>query len=120
VHFPLIGIDPGDPYGKVITNIFTELGLTYDMKIRARFGTTVCSLVKAGLGIAVIDQFTVAYGYVPGVKVLRIEEPTSFDTWVASKAGAPLSAFATNFIRLLREELEAAIDDQQMAKAKVG
>lgn len=119
VRFPLIGIDPSDPYGKVITSIFVDLGLTYDMTIRARFGTTVCSLVKAGLGIAVIDQFTVANGYVPGVKVLRIEEPTSFDTWVASKAGAPLSAFATNFIRLLREEMQTAIHAPHLTTANV-
>ena len=63
---PLIGIDPNDPYGRIMAEIFARKKLSYDITIRARFGTTVCALVKAGLGIAVIDQFTVAHGGYPG------------------------------------------------------
>src|SRR5687768_4886616 len=61
VKYPLIGIDPNDPYGRIMADIFESRGLSYTMPIRARFGTTVCRLVQAGLGIAVIDQFTVAH-----------------------------------------------------------
>jgi DNA-binding transcriptional LysR family regulator len=109
VRYPLIGIDPKDPYGRIMSNIFRERGLPYEITIRARFGTTVCALVKAGLGIAVIDQFTVAYGAVPGLKLLRIREPTRFDTFVASKAGTMLSSFAETFVKALRTEMKAAV-----------
>jgi DNA-binding transcriptional LysR family regulator len=109
VRHPLIGIDPNDPYGRIMSNIFRERRLPYDITIRARFGTTVCALVKAGLGIAVIDQFTVAHGAVPGIRLLRIEEPTRFDTFVASKAGTMLSSFAETFVEALRAEMEAAV-----------
>ena len=90
-----------------MSDIFRERGLPYDITIRARFGTTVCALVKAGLGIAVIDQFTVAHGAVSGVKLLRIEEPTRFDTFVVSKADTMLSSFAETFVAGLREEMGA-------------
>jgi len=106
---PLIGIDPGDPYGAIMTQIFDRQRLAYDITIRARFGTTVCALVKAGLGIAVIDQFTLAHGAVPDVKALRIEEPTTFQTYVAMRAGRPLSAFARAFVDLLRAEMDAVV-----------
>ena len=53
-----------------MADIFARNKLTYNITIRARFGTTVCALVKAGLGIAVIDQFTVAHGGYPGVELL--------------------------------------------------
>ena len=109
VRYPLIGIDPNDPYGRIMANIFRERDLGYEITIRARFGTTVCALVKAGLGIAVIDQFTVAYGAVPGIKLIRIEEPTRFDTFVASKAGTMLSSFAETFVKALRAEMRAAV-----------
>lgn len=108
VRHPLVGIDTNDPYGRILCSVFTDLGLSYNMTIRARFGATICSLVRAGLGLAVIDQFSVAYGFVPGVKVLPIEEAPSYDTWVASKVGAPLSPFATSFIGLLRKEMEVS------------
>ena len=75
-----------------MAGIFARNKLSYDITIRARFGTTVCALVKAGLGIAVIDQFTVAHGGYPGVELLRITEQTQFDTFIAVKRGAPVVA----------------------------
>jgi DNA-binding transcriptional LysR family regulator len=90
-----------------LTEIFARKKLNYDMTIRARFGTTVCALVKAGLGIAVIDQFTVAHGGFPGIKLLRIVESTQFDTYIAVKRGAPLSLYIEHFIGCLRSEMQA-------------
>jgi DNA-binding transcriptional LysR family regulator len=104
---PLIGIDPNDPYGRIMADIFARNKLSYDITIRARFGTTVCALVKAGLGIAVIDQFTVAHGGYPGVALLRIVEPTKFETYMAVKRGAPLSLHVEHFIECLRSEMRA-------------
>jgi len=106
-RYPLIGIDPNDPYGRIMAEIFTRNKLSYDITIRARFGTTVCALVKAGLGIAVIDQFTVAHGGYPGVDLLRIVEPTRFETYMAVKRGAPLSLHVEHFIECLRAEMRA-------------
>jgi len=88
----------------------------YDITIRARFGTTVCALVKAGLGIAVIDQFTVAHGGYPGIELLRIVEPTRFDTYIAVKRGAPLSLHIEHFIECLRSEMRAVGPDKRRAK----
>jgi DNA-binding transcriptional LysR family regulator len=90
-----------------MAGIFARNKLTYDITIRARFGTTVCALVKAGLGIAVIDQFTVAHGGYPGVELLRITEPTRFDTYIAVKRGASLSLHVEYFIEVLRSEMRA-------------
>lgn len=107
VRHPLIGIDPNDPYGRVMAEIFQRQNLTYNMIIRARFGTTVCALVKAGLGIAVIDQFTVAHGSMPGIKLLEIEEPTEFQTYIAVRNDQAPSAYAQSFVRILRDEMMA-------------
>ena len=104
-RYPLIGIDPSDPYGRIMAEIFVRQRLAYDIRIKARFGATVCALVKAGLGIAVIDQFTVAHDAFPGVKVLRIAETTRFETYVATKRDAPLSLHAEFFIQCLRGEM---------------
>src|SRR6202000_605198 len=90
-----------------IADLFGAHKLPYDITIRARFGNTVVSLVQAGLGIAVIDQFSVAHGGVPGVRLLEIQEPTGFETFVAVKRGAPLSPYASHFIKTLRAEMES-------------
>jgi hypothetical protein len=45
--YPLIGIDPNDPYGRIMASIFTEHSLSCEMTIRAPFGSTVCAPVTA-------------------------------------------------------------------------
>ncbi len=107
VRHPLIGIDPNDPYGRIMAGIFARLGLSYQVSIKARFGTVVCALVSRGLGIAVIDQFTLAGANWPGLVVLPIIEPTDFETYVAFRRDAILSGYCEQFIGLLRGEMAA-------------
>ena len=61
-----------------------------DVTIRAQFGSTVCALVTNGLGIAVIDEFSLAGDNWPGVHALDIIEPTQFQTFAASRKDATL------------------------------
>lgn len=111
VKHTLIGVDPTDPHGRVMTEIFRREGLAYGLNIKTRFGTTVCSLVAAGLGIALIDEFTVAHGQWPSVKCLEIEADTTFHTYVARRNDTPLSVYAEAFIETLRVEMKA-VDDK--------
>ena len=108
VEHTLIGIDANDPYGRIMTEIFGREGLTYTTNIKARFGTTVGSLVAAGLGLAIIDEFTVAYGKLQGVKCLEIEAESTFHTFAAYRNDVALSVYAEAFIELLRAEMTEA------------
>ena len=105
---PLIGIDPNDPYGRVMTEIFRREGLTYRMDIKARFGSMVASLVAAGLGIAIIDEFTMTGGRAQGVKCLEIEAESGFQTYAAYRSDVALSVYAEAFIEFLRMEMTQA------------
>lgn len=106
VRHPLIGIDPNDPYGRIMARIFGDRQLGYEVTIKARFGSTVCALVSRGLGIAVIDQFTVAGGNWPGIRAIPIDEPTEFQTYIAFRKDAILSSYCEYFIGALRAEME--------------
>ncbi|HTP81841.1 MAG TPA: LysR family transcriptional regulator [Alphaproteobacteria bacterium] len=103
----LIGIEPKDPYGRIMVGLFEEAGVDYRIAIKARFGTTVCGLVRNDLGIAIIDGFTVAHGSMPGIRVIPISEPTSFQTFVAYRRDATLTTAAEFFIRSLRQRMKA-------------
>lgn len=109
VRYSLIGIDPNDPYGRVMTGIFANNNLSYDVSIKARFGSTVCALVTAGLGIAVIDEFTVAGGNWPRLRAIPIAEATEFQTYIAFRKDATLSSYCEFFIAALRREMEILI-----------
>ncbi|RVL60010.1 LysR family transcriptional regulator [Sinorhizobium meliloti] len=103
---PLIGIDPRDPYGAIMAGIFEREKLEYRTPIRARFGTTVCALVKRNLGIAVIDAFTVGGMADQGLAVIPITEDTEFQTYVAYRADAALSSYAERLVTTLRRVMD--------------
>jgi DNA-binding transcriptional LysR family regulator len=107
VKYPLIGVDPNDPYGRIMTGIFTSHALNYEVTIRARFGSTVCALVTLGLGVAVIDEFTLAGGNWPKIRALDIVEPTTFQTYVVHRRDAALSSYGERFVAALRGHMEA-------------
>jgi DNA-binding transcriptional LysR family regulator len=107
-RYPMIGIDPTDPYGQIMSRLFEREQVSFDLIIKARFGTTVCALVKAGLGVAIIDEFTIAHGSMPGIVAVPIKDETPFQTYVAVRKDRALSRYAENFIRLLRAEMVLA------------
>jgi DNA-binding transcriptional LysR family regulator len=104
-HHPLVGIEPRDPYGRIIARAFESNGLPFRISVRARFGQTVCALVQSGAGIAVIDEFSIAGGTYPGLRGIRLAEPTRFQTYVATRSDAPLSLFGNELIGLLRRAM---------------
>jgi DNA-binding transcriptional LysR family regulator len=110
VKYPLIGIDPNDPYGRIMASIFSNHHLSYEVTIRARFGTTVCALVTNGLGVAIIDEFTLAGGNWPGLCAIEISEPTEFQTYVAYRKDATLSSHSTLFVSALRRHMERLVE----------
>lgn len=100
--YPLIGIDPNDPYGRIMARLFERHGLDYDIPIRARFGTTVMSLVERNAGVAVIDTFSVADVGARRLKIIPIEEETRFQTYYATRRDSTLTSFATVLINTLK------------------
>lgn len=110
--FPLIGIDPGDPYGRIMASVFRERGHDFDLSIQARFAQTVYALVGQGLGVAIIDEFSVCGRDLPGVVRLPISEPTPFRTYAVVSADEPQSIFAEYLIDYLRSEMHEAVQNR--------
>lgn len=104
----LIGVDPSDPYGAQLVRPFLDAGLTPRHDMRGRFAQTVVSLVRHGLGVAVIDAFSVAEVYMPGLVRRPLKEHAELRAFVARKKGRLLSAFAEHTITQFGRELRAA------------
>lgn len=108
VRFPFIGVDTGDPYGDILARPFREAGLELRHTMRGRFAQTVVSLVRHGLGVALIDEFSVAEVYMPGVIRLPLREKASITAWSVQKSGRQLTSFAEFAIERFRQELLTA------------
>jgi DNA-binding transcriptional LysR family regulator len=105
---PMIGVDPNDPYGAKLAQPFFAAGVPLRHSMRGRFAQTVVSLVRHGLGVALIDAFSVAEVYMPGLVRIPLVEETTVTVYVVRKKGRVLSGFAEYAIQRFRKELVAA------------
>ncbi|MZQ90545.1 LysR family transcriptional regulator [Frigidibacter albus] len=108
MRFPFVGVDPDDPYGALLAQPFRDAGLSPRHSMRGRFAQTTVSLVRHGLGVAVIDEFSVAEVYMPGLIRRPLREKASITAWSVQKRGRHLSSFAEFTIAKFRQELTAA------------
>jgi DNA-binding transcriptional LysR family regulator len=106
VKEPLIGVDPNDPYGAILMRPFLDHGIEVRHSMRGRFAQTVVSMVRHGLGVALIDRFSVAEVYMPGIVRRPLKEPSCIRSYAVKKQGRVLSSFAENAIAHFRKELE--------------
>ena len=74
------------------------------------------SLVRHGLGVAVIDEFSVAGVYMPGLTRIPLEEKTAIRIYAIKKRGRSLSAYAEFTKRKLRDELRHAISARPLGR----
>lgn len=105
----LIGVDASDPYGAITAEPFRRANIERRLAIRGRFAQTVVSLVRHGLGVAIIDEFSVAGVYMPGLTRLPLEEKVEISVYAAQKTDRVLSSFAEYAIARLRDELTRSI-----------
>lgn len=106
----LIGVDPDDPYGAYIAAIFRKAGAELRHSMRGRFSQTVVSLVRHGLGVAVIDSVSVSEKVLPGYVRRPLKESTPISIYAVSKKGRVLSSYAEYAIRQFQRELAKAQD----------
>lgn len=104
----IIGVDPSDPYGAILAAPFRAAGYEPPYSIRGRFAQTVVSLVRHGLGVALIDEFSVAEVYMPGLVKRPLVESISITAYVVTKRNRQLSSFSEFAIDRFRRELIAA------------
>ena len=104
-----VGVHPDDPYGAALAQPFRDAGITPHYTMRGRFAQTVVSLVRHGLGVAVIDEFSVAEVYLPGVTRRPLTESAGITAWVLTRKGRHLSSFAEYAIDRFRRELAQAV-----------
>jgi DNA-binding transcriptional LysR family regulator len=112
---PVIGVDDSDPYGAITAQPFVIAGISRRLSIKARFAQTVVSLVRHGLGVAVIDEFSVAAVAMPGLVRVALSEEVPVSLYAARKRGRVLSSFAEYAIDRLADELQSSITNRPWA-----
>jgi len=108
-HGALIGVDPNDPYGRIMAGLFADHALHYDVTIQARFGSIVCALVSHGLGIAssTSSRWPLTSGRAYG-RSISSSRPCSRSILFTGRTGRYRAA-RRDFVGALRSRMEAVV-----------
>lgn len=114
--FPMVGIARSDPYGEILARPLENAGLSVDFSIEARFSQTLIALVGQGLGVALIDAFSVVDQVLPGIAIRPLAKPVMFRNYAIVSAESPRSIFADALIRHLQTEMAKVTPDRLFAQ----
>jgi DNA-binding transcriptional LysR family regulator len=98
---PLITHNPSIQFGKLIESAFAAAGLTPSPRIHVLQTEIACSLVRAGAGLAIVDEYTAAGGPWSGVVVKPLADEIPLAPSIARTVFDRLGTHADKFIEIL-------------------
>lgn len=102
-----VSLAQSGPIGDLFTKEVERLGLTFDEVVSARTFYIAAALVKAGVGIAVIDSFTAAAMLAPGLAIRPIRPSIAFDVHAMFLENRPPSSLAQAFLDQMTNTVDA-------------
>jgi len=96
----LVGLEQTSRLGRIIRESFNKLGSPYMPNVEVRHCTTACTLVEQGLGIAIVDPFSVEARHNWQIAVRPFTPAISVSACVMYLAERPISRMGKRFIQL--------------------
>ena len=106
---PFITLAASGPIGQLFSTELDRLALDLDEVASARTFYIAAALVRAGVGLTIVDNFTAEASMVPGtgLAMRSLKPPLTFDVHAMHLLDRPPSALASEFLTLLGEVIEA-------------
>lgn len=108
VNVPLISFNSHSPHGKISQQFFDEAGIEKEVDIQVRFAETACALVEQGLGVALLDEFTVNGGKYSNIVTKPVKTEHNFTVNFLTHVSSPLSTSGSCF----QEKITNFLNDQ--------
>lgn len=105
-RLPLIALGPDDLSMQVIRDAFARAGLEMQVGLEAEMAESACTLVRAGLGPALVPALCAAGWRSDEVVFRPIRPSASQQVWCYTRSGAGPQPLADRFCTLLRAELD--------------
>ncbi|MGN5373423.1 MAG: LysR family transcriptional regulator [Sphingomonas hengshuiensis] len=104
---PFITLAASGPIGQLFAQELERLGLELDEVASARTFYIAAALVRAGVGLSVVDNFTAEASLAEGLSMRPLKPSLTFDVHAMHLLDRPPSALASEFLGVLREVIEA-------------
>jgi DNA-binding transcriptional LysR family regulator len=106
----IIGLEQTSRLGRIVREQFAAAGSPYIPHIEVRHCTTACTLVEHGLGISIVDPFSVDAHNRWQMAVRPFSPAISVAATVLHLSERPLSRLASRFISHVRESVPARVN----------
>lgn len=103
---PIISMKGSGPIGKLLGDEIDRLGIVLNEVAVARTFYIAAALVRAGVGMAIVDNFTAAASLGLGLSMRPLRPSVTFDVHAIHLLDRPPSMLAAEFLTLLSEEIE--------------
>ena len=103
-----ISLAASGPIGHLFTQELTRLDLDLDEVVSARTFYIATALVRQGVGMTVVDNFTAQASLAPGLSVRPLTPELTFDVHAMFLLNRPPTALATDFLKTLARVIDAA------------
>lgn len=88
----LVGFDGDSPHGRLVGAIHARAGLVATPAVTVRFAETAVVFVGAGLGVAIVDDFTARQPHGDAVRFVPLIDDDALPVFLHSNPAAPRSA----------------------------
>jgi DNA-binding transcriptional LysR family regulator len=103
---PFITLAASGPIGRLFTDEMERLGVEFDDIASARTFYIAAALVRAGVGLTVVDNFTADATAGDGLAMRSLKPPLTFDVHAIHLLDRPPSALAAEFLSVLGDVIE--------------
>ena len=104
---PLISLAASGPIGQLFTAEVLNRGIELEEVVSARTFHIATALVRQGVGLTVVDNFTAQASLAPGLAMRPLKSPIRFDVNAMYLHDRPPTALATAFLKVLARRIEA-------------
>jgi DNA-binding transcriptional LysR family regulator len=105
--YPLVLYSRSIPFGQLLVDAADRYGYVLRAAVNVPRAELACSLVNEGVGVAIIDQFSVARHNWSNLVVRPLTQEIPITVSLVTSKFTPLSSASEKFIRLLRNKLKA-------------
>ena len=102
-----ISLAASGPIGQIFTQELQRLDLELDEVVSARTFYIAAALVRQGVGVTVVDNFTAQASLGGGLAYRPLKPRLSFDVHAMFLLNCPPTALATEFLKMLARVISA-------------
>lgn len=106
---PFVSLAPTDPYRMKVDEFCLQRGIERTIVVETHSVVSVCAMVQAGVGLAVVNPFTAFAFAGRGLQLRRFSVPIPFHVNLARPEYRPVSPMTERFVAAFRAEAQSLL-----------